>query len=112
MRTYPLLVETYQCWKSNLWILDQTSKSFLKLIATGRSLLIKFNSPDAEQNSATYLKECITALMNYLVDDVPGRELVGLRIRNTENLEDKLVGTSLLRRDQLKPDVVWVYSRK
>ena len=88
-------------------ILDQTSKSFPKFNVTGRSLLIKFNSPGKEQNPATYLKECITALTNYLVDFVPGRDLVGLRIRNTENLQDKVVGISLRRRDQLKPDVVW-----
>jgi hypothetical protein len=88
-------------------ILDQTSKSFPKFNATGRSLLIKFNSPGEEQNPATYLKECITALTNYLVDFVPGRDLVGLRIRNTEILQDKVVGISLRRRDQLKPHVVW-----
>jgi hypothetical protein len=31
---------------------------------TGYSLLMKFNSPGEEQNPATYLKECITALTN------------------------------------------------
>jgi hypothetical protein len=38
---------------------------------------------------------------------VPNRDLVGLGIYNTENVEDKVVGISLCRRDQLKPDVVW-----
>ena len=33
--------------------------------------------------------------------------MVGLRIRNTKNVQDKVVGISLRRRDQLKPDVVW-----
>ena len=41
------------------------------------------------------------------MDDVSGRNLVGLRIRNTENVEDKVVGISLRRLDQLKPYVVW-----
>ena len=40
------------------------------------------------------------------MDDVPGRYLVGLRIRNTENVQDKVVGISLRRRYQLKLDVV------
>ena len=35
------------------------------------------------------------------------RDLVRLRIRNTENVQDKVVGISLRRCDQLKPDVVW-----
>jgi len=38
---------------------------------------------------------------------MPGRELVGLRIRNTENLQVKVVGIGLHRWDKLKPDVVW-----
>jgi len=88
-------------------IFDQTSKSFPKFNATRRSLLIKFNSPSEEQNPDTYLKECITSLTNYLVDDVPGRDLVGLKIRNTENVENKVVGISLRRRDHLKLDVAW-----
>jgi len=93
-------------------ILDETSKSFPKFNATGRSLLIMFNSPAEEQNPVTYLKECITALTDYLVDDMPGRDLVGLRIRSTENVEDKVVGISLRRRDQLKPDVIWAVHGK
>ena len=65
-------------------ILDETSKSFPKFKTTGRSMLIKFTSPDEGHEPTVYLKECITALSNYLVDKVPDRDLVGLRIRNTE----------------------------
>ena len=39
--------------------------------------------------------------------DVHDRDLVGLRIRNTENVHDKVVGISLRGREQFKPDVVW-----
>src|SRR5215469_18125335 len=88
-------------------ILDETSKSFPKFNASGRSMLITFASPGEEQEPVTYLKGCITALSNYLVDKVPDRDLAGLRIRNTENVEDKVVGISLRRRGQLNPDVVW-----
>ena len=69
--------------------------------------MIKFNSPGAEEEPTAYLKECGTALTNYLVNEVPGKDIVGLRIRNTENVQDKVVGISLRRRDQFKPDVVW-----
>ena len=67
---------------------------------------MKFNSLVEEQNPGTYLKGCVTALTDYLVDDVPGRDFVGLRISNPENVEDKVFGSSFRRRDQLKPDVV------
>jgi hypothetical protein len=88
-------------------ILDETSTSFPKFKATGCSMLIKFNSPSEEQEPAEYITECITALTNCLVGEVPGRDLVGLRIRNTENVEDKVVGLRIRRRDQFKTDVVW-----
>jgi hypothetical protein len=66
-------------------ILDQTTKYFPKFHATGRSFLIKFNSPGEEQEPTSYLQECITGLTTYLVDQVSDRDIVGLPIRNTEN---------------------------
>jgi hypothetical protein len=57
--------------------------------------------------STINLKESITTPTNYLVDEVPGRDLVGPRICNTENVQDKVVGITLRRRDRFKPDVVW-----
>ena len=87
-------------------ILDETCKSFSKFNATGLSLLIKFKSPGEEQEFASYLKKCNSALTNYIVDKLPDGNLVGLRIRNTENVQDKVVGISLRRRDQLKTDMV------
>ena len=75
-------------------------------------MLIKFRSPVEEQEPTAYLKECITALTNHLVDEVNDRNLVGLRIRNTENEQDKAVGISFRRRDQFKPDLVWEFFSK
>ena len=67
-------------------ILDETSNPFPKFNASGRSLPLKIRTPGEEQNPTAYLKECITALTNYLVNDVDDRDLVGLRIRNTEKI--------------------------
>ena len=54
-------------------------------------MLIKYITQDEEQEPTLYLQECITALNNCLEDEVGDRDLVGLRIRNTENVQDKLV---------------------
>ena len=67
-------------------------------------------SPGEEQEPTAYLKECITALTNCLLE-VNDRDLVGMRIRNTENVQDKVVGISFRRRDQLKPDLVVYFSK-
>jgi hypothetical protein len=85
---------------------DETLKTFSKFDTTGRSLLTKLKPPTADQEPTAYLRECITSLTDYLVE-IPDRDLVGLKIRNTENVEDKVMGLSIRRRDQLKPDVIW-----
>jgi len=43
---------------------------------------------------------------------VPGRYLVHFRIRNNQNVEDKVGDISLRRRDHIKLDVVWAVLRK
>jgi len=93
------LAETVQCGgklKSIFFILDETSKSFPKFNATGRSLLINFRLPCEEQEPTAYLKVCTTALINYIVDDMRDSYLLGLRIRNTENVQVTLVVLILL----------------
>ena len=83
-------------------ILDEIGESFPKINASGRIFLIRFRTPDEEQNPNTY---CITALTNYLVHDVDNRDLVGLRIRNTENVQDKVVGISYVAATSL--NLMW-----
>ena len=61
-------------------IMDETSKHFPKFNATGRTLLIKFRPPGEGQEPIAYLKECVTSLNNFIVDDVRDRDFVGLRI--------------------------------
>ena len=88
-------------------LLSETSKSFPKYTTIGRSTLVKIKSPGEEQEPTAHLKECITTLTNYPVDEAADRDLVGLRIRNTENVRYKLVVNSLRRRDQFKAGEVW-----
>jgi len=90
----------------HFFILDETVKSFPNFNATGISFLIKFNFLGEEPNSGTYLTESISALTDYLLDDVSGRDLVGLIIRNTENVKEKVFGIGLRRRDQPKSEMV------
>jgi hypothetical protein len=70
-------------------------------------MLIKVNIPGKDHDPTAYLNVRITALTNYLVDEVPGMDWVVMRIRNTDNVQGKVFGISLPRHDQSKPDVVW-----
>jgi hypothetical protein len=66
--------------------LDETLKHFQKFNTTWRSLLIQFNYQREDSDPEVFLRECITALTNYLADEAPDRDLVGLKIRNTVNV--------------------------
>lgn len=70
-------------------------------------MLIKLGPPSEEQEPTVDLKERITAITNYLVYYIFVRDLVGLSIRNTGNVQDNVVGIGFQRRDQHKHDVVW-----
>jgi len=49
-------------------ILDESSKSFPKFNTKGHSLLINFRPATEDVEPTVYLKECITALTNYLTN--------------------------------------------
>ena len=87
--------------------MDATSKSFPKINATGRSLLIKFYSAGEEQEASAYILESITTLTNYLVSEVSGSDMVSLRKCNIENVKDEVLDIILRRCDQIKLNAVW-----
>ena len=64
-------------------ILDENPKSFSKFNMTKRRLLITFTAPGEEEDPTIYLREYTTALTNFLANEVPSRDLLVLRIRNT-----------------------------
>jgi hypothetical protein len=83
--------------------------------AVKKTSVYKFTNLNTPQNnSASWdlqmgFNSAFKGLTNYLVDEVADGDFVGLRIRNTENVRDKVFGISFRRRDQLKPGVVWDY---
>ena len=88
-------------------VLDKTSKSLPKFNAICRSLLIKFNSPYEEHEPTVYIRKCITALTNHLVNELSGRVLVGPRILNTDSLA--LVCLSISTELFRSMFIVWPY---
>jgi hypothetical protein len=88
-------------------ILVDTEKCFEKFNATGRRLIIKFKCPGKNQDPYTYLDECINKLTKYVVNAIPGRDFVGMKIRNSDNLSDKVVSISFRRCDEFTYHLVW-----
>jgi hypothetical protein len=46
-------------------------------------------------------------LIDYALRDYADSDMVGLSITNEENVQDKAIGLSFRRKDQLTADVIW-----
>ena len=92
--------------------MDGSSKTLPNFNTIGRSLLIKFKFRVEDQKPAAYLKKCITALRDYLVNEVADRDFVGVRIQYTGNVQDNLIGISFRRSDHMKTDSIWALLSK
>lgn len=78
---------------------------FQNLTRLGIVCLLSLNPRVKSKNLRHILRNALQALTNYLVDEATGRDLAGLRIRNTENAQDKVVGISLRHRGLFNPFV-------
>jgi hypothetical protein len=72
-----------QCSYRSL-LLTTPLKLSVNLVQQFGIYLLNSNLPTSDQDLVTYLRECITALTNYLVDEVTHMDFVGLKIRNTD----------------------------
>jgi len=63
--------------------------------------------PSTENVEPIFYLKGVHYCVDYVVNDVRDGDLMGLRIRHTENVQDKVVGISFRRSCQLKPDEVW-----
>jgi hypothetical protein len=88
-------------------ILVDSEKCYEKFNATGRRMVIRFKCQGEHQDPYTYLDECVSELTKFVVNEIPGRDLVGMRIRNIENVCDKVVCISFRPCDQFSYNLVW-----
>jgi len=86
-----ILLQKQSCVKNNrtvTFFILETTKYFPKFNANRRSLLTNLRPQVKIKKPTDYLKERVTGLTNSLVANMRDRDLVGLRIRNTENVHD------------------------
>jgi hypothetical protein len=93
-------------------ITDETFKTFTKLNTQGRILLIQSNPAHETSDRSVHVEAKIKSLSDHLFQNIPDRDLVGLTIRNTENMADKPGGIAFRRRDQIQSDFIWSVLRK
>jgi hypothetical protein len=82
--------------------------------SVGTQLTVQLLPPSirGDTNPITHFLASVTDMLEYAVRNVRGSDIVGLTIRNTVNRQDKGIGISFRRRDQLSEDVIGAYLKR
>jgi hypothetical protein len=75
--------------------------------AAGTQLTVRLQPPKPEENPVNHFLASVNELFEYVLRDSSDSDMVGITIRNEVNENDKVIGLSFRRRDQLSADVIW-----
>jgi hypothetical protein len=63
--------------------------------------------PGEDPNPMSHFLASVSDLFEHALQNCDDSHIVGITIRNEENVQDKTIGLSFRRRNQLTPDVIW-----
>jgi len=87
---------------------SETDRQYNRFRAAGTELIVRLLPPAVGDSSdaITHFQASVNDLFDYALRDVHDSDMVGITIRNEVNLQDKAIGISFRRRDQLSADVI------
>jgi hypothetical protein len=88
-------------------ILDRNTRQYRRFNAEGRQLTVRLNPPSDASDPVSHFLASVNDLFESVLNDVGDSDTVGIRIRNQVNQNDKPIGISFRRKDQLSGDVIW-----
>jgi len=68
---------------------------------------VRLITPSENSDSAAYFLASVADQFKHLLRDVDDADMMGLTIQNQVNQNDKPIGISFRRKDQLSGEVVW-----
>jgi len=77
--------------------------------AVGTELPVRLLPParGEDSNTVTHFQASVTDVFDYALRNCRDSDMVGLTIRNEVNMQDKAIGISFRRKDQLSEEVIW-----
>jgi len=88
-------------------ILDRNTREYSRFSAEGRQLTVRLNPPSDASDPVSHFLASVNDFFAYALNDVDDSDMVGITIQNQVNENDKPIGISFRRKDQLSGDVVW-----
>ena len=86
---------------------EEITREYRRFKATGTELTVRLLPPPDESDPISHFQASVTELFEYALRDRQDSDMVGLTIRNEVNVQDKPIGISFRRKDQLNEDVIW-----
>ena len=88
-------------------ILDRDTRQYRRFNAVGRQLTVRLNPPTDASDPVSRFLASVNELFESVLSDVGDSDMLGIKIQNQANQNDKPIGFSFRRKDQLSGDVVW-----
>jgi hypothetical protein len=86
----------------------EITRQYRRSNAVGTELTVRLLPPAVGDNSdaVSHFQASVTDLFEYALRNCRDSDMVGLRIRNEVNMQDKTIGISFRRKDQLSEVVI------
>jgi len=75
--------------------------------AVGRQITVRLIPPSENSDPVAHFLASVNDLFEHALNDVDNADMVGITIQNLVNQNDKSIGISFRRKDQLSGDVIW-----
>jgi len=82
-------------------ILDRNTRQYRRFNAEGRQLTVRLNPTSDASDPVSHFLASVNDLFESVLNDVGDSDTVGITIRNQVNQNDKPIGISFRRKDQL-----------
>jgi hypothetical protein len=85
---------------------EEITRQYRRFNAVGTQLTARL-LPPVDSNPLSHFLASVSDLFEQALQNCNDSDMVRITISNEENVQDKAIGISFRRRDQLTPDVIW-----
>jgi hypothetical protein len=86
---------------------NEITRHYRRFNAEGRELTVRLNSPPPARDPAQHFASSVDEVFEYSLRDLAPNDMVGISIHNADNQQDRPIGLSFRRRDQISRQVLW-----
>ena len=88
-------------------IVDTIRRQYRRYNAVGTQHTVRLLPPEDNSDPVVHFIASVNALFEYVLQDVIDSDMVGITIQYKVNQNDKPIGISFRRKDQLSGEMVW-----